>query len=168
MEMPRIKLTNQQGSNFERALLHVPKLKELYDSMYDLLWDEDEIEKEIKEKVRLLLANMNGCQTCMSLSYTGEGLLNEPIQKAVSNQDFSAFAPFDQQLFIFIEKFSRNPKEISEDDIDWLKQFFNEQQVMKLLSFIHLFDGFHKIIVSLDLYDFCSIGGSHNHSKCIH
>jgi hypothetical protein len=29
---------------------------------------------------------------------------------------------------------------------------------MKLLALINLFEGYHKIIVSLDLYDFCSLG----------
>lgn len=156
--MPRIFLPKKELSNFENALTYVSEIKEMYDRLYAFLWEEDGLEKEMKEKIRLLLANINGCQTCMSLSYIGDSAWNEPIKAAVSKDDFSEFPEFEQKLFTFIKKYRRDPKEIIEEEISWLKEFYDEPQIIKLLALINLFDGFHKMIVSLDLYDFCSIG----------
>jgi alkylhydroperoxidase family enzyme len=154
--MPRIQLTENGTSNFEKALNHVPLLKKLYDDLYELLWEEEELNKEAKEKIRLYLANVNGCATCMSLSYVNRSDWNELMMRAFQAGDFSAFTHFDQVLFAFIEKYRINPRSVEERDISSLKTYFSDAGIVKLMAIIHLFDGFHKMIVSLDLYDVCS------------
>ncbi|NHM33523.1 hypothetical protein [Neobacillus terrae] len=158
--MPRIFLPEKEMSNFDTALSLVPEIKDLYDRLYHFLWEEVDLPKDVKEKVRLLLANINGCQTCMSLSYTGDPVWNGPIKRAVNSSDYSGFMEFDRKLFSFITKYRWDPKEITDEETAWLGMHFTETQIIKLLALINLFDGFHKMIVSLDLYDFCSIGGS--------
>ena len=157
--MPRIFLPEKGMSNFDTALSLVPEIKDLYDRLYRFLWEEVDLPKEVKEKVRLLLANINGCQTCMSLSYTGDSAWNELIKDAVNRGNYSGLSAFDQKMFSFITKYRWDPKGITDEETAWLGMHFTETQIIKLLALINLFDGFHKIIVSLDLYDFCSIGG---------
>jgi alkylhydroperoxidase family enzyme len=157
--MPRIKLIEKQGkSNFEKALTYVPEVADAYDALYEQLWNEEGISKGVKEKVRLYLASKNGCATCMSLSYTGAMEQNAAISHAVEHDDFSEFTDWDQQLFAFLETYRSNPRLIKDCDLEWLKDSYKETEIMKLLALINLFDGYHKIIVSLDLYDFCSFG----------
>jgi exopolyphosphatase/pppGpp-phosphohydrolase len=157
--MPRIKLDEKQGeTNFQKALAYVPEVAALYDALYEQLWNEEEISLDVKEKVRLYLANKNGCATCMSLSYTGGMEHNEAIAYAVEHSDFSGFADWDRKLFIFLETYRSNPRLLKDSDLEWLKIYYEEKEIMKLLAFINLFDGYHKMIVSLDLYDFCSLG----------
>jgi alkylhydroperoxidase family enzyme len=62
-------------------------------------------------------------------------------------------------MFSFITKYRWDPKGITDEETAWLGMHFTETQIIKLLALTNLFDGFHKMIVSLDLYDFCSIGG---------
>jgi alkylhydroperoxidase family enzyme len=156
--MPRIKLKEKQGeTNFQKALAYVPEVASLYDALYEQLWNEEGIRQDVKEKVRLYLANKNGCATCMSLSYTGALEQNEAIACAVEQNDFSAFTDWDRQLFVFLETYRSNPRLLKDSDLEWLKIHYEEKEIMKLLALINLFDGYHKMIVSLDLYDFCSI-----------
>jgi alkylhydroperoxidase family enzyme len=157
--MPRIKLNENQGeTNFQKALAYVPEVAALYNALYERLWNEEGITMGVKEKVRLYLANKNGCATCMSLSYTGEMEQNEAIAYAVEHNDFSGFADWDRKLFVFLDTYRSNPRLLKDSDLEWLKNTYDEKEIMKLLALINLFDGYHKMIVSLDLYDFCSLG----------
>lgn len=154
--MPRIKLEINTESKLDAALSYVPEVKVLYDQMYDFLWKEEELPKELKEKIRLYLANVNGCDTCLSLSYVGDAGLNEELTERFSNKSFEGF---EKDLFALIDRYRGNPREVSDQDVAWLSGYFSEAQIIKLMALIHLFDGFHKLIVSLDLYDFCSLKG---------
>lgn len=156
--MPRILLETSGNTNLEKALNYVPTIKKLYDDAYVFLWNEPLIEAELKEKIRLYLANINGCATCMSLSYVSESKWNEPIKQAVQNKDFSNFSKFDQKLFHLIDLYRQNPREVTEEEIKWLQNFYTNEGIMTLLAFINMFDNYHKMIVSLDLYDFCKLG----------
>jgi alkylhydroperoxidase family enzyme len=153
--MPRITLPEREGTNLEKALSKVPTLKSLYDELYHFLWNDRLLSKEIKEKIRLYLAHINGCMTCMSLSYIENEELNVQIAEAIRNNDFSHFSPPEQKLFSFIEQYRISPRSITDQDVEELRHYFTDNQLIHILGLINLFDGFHKIIVSLDLYDFC-------------
>ncbi|PLR99231.1 hypothetical protein [Bacillus sp. T33-2] len=156
--MPRILLSENGNTKFEKALSLVPEVKTQYDRLYDFLWEEQELSGEVKEKIRLYLANLNGCATCMSLSYLGRTDWNEEISGAIRTGDFRGFPELYQKLFAFISQYRTEPHSLADEQITGLKEYFTDRQIIKLLALINLFDGFHKIIVSLDLYDFCSIG----------
>jgi alkylhydroperoxidase family enzyme len=154
--MPRITLPEREGTNLEKALSKAPTLKSLYDELYHFLWNDRLLSKEIKEKIRLYLAHINGCMTCMSLSYIENEELNTQIAEAIRNNDFSHFSMLEQKLFSFIEQYRLSPRSITDQDVEELRHHFTDDQLIHILGLINLFDGFHKIIVSLDLYDFCS------------
>jgi alkylhydroperoxidase family enzyme len=156
--MPRIALPEREGTNLEKALSKTPTLKSLYDELYHFLWNDGLLSKEIKEKIRVYLAHINGCMTCMSLSYIGNEGLNIQIAKAIRNNDFSHFSSPEQKLFSFIEQYRVSPRSITDQNVEELRHHFTDDQLIHILGLINLFDGFHKIIVSLDLYDFCSRG----------
>ncbi|MCM3004272.1 hypothetical protein [Priestia koreensis] len=155
--MPRIQLPAAEGTNFENALSLVPNVKKMYDQLYEDLWSSMLLTKETKEKVRVYLANVNGCATCMSLSYVDDYTLNEQIQSAIQSGDFTSLSAFDQSLFSFIHTYRTAPRKVTDQEIESLTGTWSNEQIMELLAVINLFDGFHKIIVSLDLYDFCSL-----------
>ncbi|MDZ5473617.1 hypothetical protein SM124_18025 [Bacillus sp. 31A1R] len=155
--MARIQLTTEGTTNFEKALNYNPILKKYYDELYEHLWNNTSICKEEKEKVRLYLANKNGCATCMSLSYIENSELNEKITHSMKMGDFTLFSKKEQLLFAFIDKYKHSPREVNSLDIEALNQYYDEKELVELLAIINLFDGFQKIIVSLDLYDFCSL-----------
>lgn len=157
--MVRVDLNTKGSTNFEKALNMNPVLKRLYDELYNQLWNESNIHEIEKEKIRLYLANINGCSTCMSLTYVNNIKLNDQITEAMMAKDFSGFSEFDLLLFSFVKKYRSNPREISDNDILSLKEYFNDRELIELMALINLFDGFHKMIVSLDLYDFCTLGG---------
>ncbi|MBM7703041.1 hypothetical protein [Metabacillus iocasae] len=146
--MAHIQLPKVEGSNFEKALSLIPEVKSLYDQLYEVLWNSHITTKELKERIRLYLANVNGCQTCISLSYVSEFQIN---QEVITEEKWSKE---EQVLFSFIDRYRVTPKEAS---VHELKLFYRDEQITEILALINLFDSFHKIIVSLDLYDFCSL-----------
>lgn len=151
--MARVLLANEEGTNFEKALNLIPHVKRLYDELYDTLWNSDIVEKETKEKIRLYLAGVNGCETCMSMSYVGDKTLNQKVLREKELEEK------DRLLFRFIDVYRVRPRELTDADMDQLKKFYSDTQLLELLAVINLFDQFHKMIVSLDLYDFCSLQG---------
>ncbi|MED3914934.1 alkylhydroperoxidase family enzyme [Priestia megaterium] len=151
--MARVLLANEEGTNFEKALNLIPHVKRLYDELYDTLWNSDIVEKETKEKIRLYLAGVNGCETCMSMSYVGDEMLNQKVLREKELEEK------DRLLFRFIDVYRVRPRELTDADMNQLKKFYSDTQLLELLAVINLFDQFHKMIVSLDLYDFCSSQG---------
>lgn len=151
--MARVLLANEEGTNFEKALNLIPHVKRLYDELYDTLWNSDIVEKETKEKIRLYLAGVNGCETCMSMSYVGDKTLNQKVLREKELEEK------DRLLFRFIDVYRVRPRELTDADMNQLKKFYSDTQLLELLAVINLFDQFHKMIVSLDLYDFCSLQG---------
>ena len=149
--MARVLLANEEGTNFEKALNLIPQVKRLYDELYDTLWNSDIVEKETKEKIRLYLAGVNGCETCMSMSYVGDKTLNQKVLREKELEEK------DRLLFRFIDVYRVRPRDLTDADMDQLKKFYSDTQLLELLAVINLFDQFHKLIVSLDLYDFCSL-----------
>jgi len=151
--MARVLLANEEGTNFEKALNLIPHVKRLYDELYDTLWNSDIVEKETKEKIRLYLAGVNGCETCMSMSYVGDKTLNQKVLREKELEEK------DRLLFRFIDVYRVSPRDLTDADMNQLKKFYSDTQLLELLAVINLFDQFHKLIVSLDLYDFCSLQG---------
>ncbi len=151
--MARVLLANEEGTNFEKALNLIPHVKRLYDELYDMLWNSDIVEKETKEKIRLYLAGVNGCETCMSMSYVGDKTLNQKVLREKELEEK------DRLLFRFIDVYRVRPRELTDAEMNQLKKFYSDTQLLELLAVINLFDQFHKMIVSLDLYDFCSLQG---------
>ncbi|WP_110112128.1 hypothetical protein [Bacillus sp. CGMCC 1.16541] len=146
--MAHIALPQGKGSNFERALSLIPNVKSLYDQLYETLWNSPVTSKELKEKIRLYLASINGCQTCMSLSYVSGFSLNKEVI------DETKWSKEDEMLYAFIDRYRVTPREAN---VEQLTVVYRDEQLLEVLALIHLFDGFHKMIVSLDLYDFCSL-----------
>ncbi|WP_374988378.1 hypothetical protein Q5794_20045 [Priestia megaterium] len=151
--MARVLLANEEGTNFEKALNLILHVKRLYYELYDTLWNSDIVEKETKEKIRLYLAGVNGCETCMSMSYVGDETLNQKVLREKELEEK------DRLLFRFIDVYRVRPRELTDADMNQLKKFYSDTQLLELLAVINLFDQFHKMIVSLDLYDFCSLQG---------
>ncbi|MED4794358.1 hypothetical protein P9683_05125 [Priestia megaterium] len=151
--MARVLLANEEGTNFEKALNLIPHVKRLYDELYDTLWNSDIVEKETKEKIRLYLAGVNGCETCMSMSCVGDETLNQKVLREKELEEK------DRLLFRFIDVYRVRPRELTDANMNQLKKFYSDTQLLELLAVINLFDQFHKMIVSLDLYDFCSLQG---------
>ena len=149
--MARVLLANEEGTNFEKALKLIPHVKSLYYELYDTLWNSDIVEKETKEKIRLYLAGVNGCETCMSMSYVSDETLNQKVLREKELEEK------DRLLFRFIDVYRVRPRELTDADMNQLKKFYSDIQLLELLAVINLFDQFHKMIVSLDLYDFCSL-----------
>ncbi|PGA18089.1 hypothetical protein COL65_10705 [Priestia aryabhattai] len=149
--MARVLLRNEEGTNFEKALNLIPDVKRLYDELYDKLWNSDIVKRETKEKIRLYLAGVNGCETCMSMSYVGDKTLNQKVLREKELEEK------DRLLFRFIDVYRVRPRDLTDADMDQLKKFYSDTQLLELLAVINLFDQFHKLIVSLDLYDFCSL-----------
>lgn len=151
--MARVLLINEEGTNFEKALNLIPHVKRLYDELYDKLWNSDIVKRETKEKIRLYLAGVNGCETCMSMSYVGDKTLNQKVLREEEIEEK------DRLLFRFIDVYRVSPRDLTDADMNQLKKFYSDTQLLELLAVINLFDQFHKLIVSLDLYDFCSLQG---------
>lgn len=74
--MVRVLLVNEEGINFEKVLNLILYVKRLYDEFYDMFWNSDIVEKEIKEKIRFYLVGVNGCEMCMSMLYVGDEMFN--------------------------------------------------------------------------------------------
>lgn len=151
--MARVLLANEEGTNFEKALNLIPHVKRLYDELYDKLWNSDIVKRETKEKIRLYLAGVNGCETCLSMSYVGDKTLNQKVLREEEIEEK------DRLLFRFIDVYRVSPRDLTDADMNQLKKFYSDTQLLELLAVINLFDQFHKLIVSLDLYDFCSLQG---------
>ncbi|TYR81294.1 hypothetical protein FZC66_05385 [Priestia megaterium] len=148
--MARVLLGDEQGTNFEKALSYIPHVKKLYDELYETLWNSQQLDQITKEKIRVYLASVNGCETCLSMSYVSGGEVNQMILEKKST-----LSSKDVQLFSFIKAYREAPRTLTDEDFVEMKKTYTDVQLMELLAVINLFDGFHKMIVSLDLYDFC-------------
>jgi alkylhydroperoxidase family enzyme len=52
--------------------------------------------------------------------------------KALKNYDFANFSDSEKTALIYAEKLTREPWEVTDDDIAGLKQFFSEPQIVDL------------------------------------
>ncbi|MED3930207.1 hypothetical protein ABEY43_05015 [Priestia megaterium] len=89
----------------------------------------------------------------MSMSYVGDETLNQKVLREKELEEK------DRLLFRFIDVYRVRPRELTDADMNQLKKFYSDTQLLELLAVINLFDQFHKMIFSLDLYDFCSLQG---------
>ncbi|MBD1372517.1 hypothetical protein IC620_09140 [Hazenella sp. IB182357] len=151
--MPRIHLTNQVGeSQLEKALSYIPDSKAHINALHHQIWNSSIVSQTLKEQIRLFLAHQNGCVRCMSLSYVHLDTTHQELIQQFEQGDYSSLPLGD-----FIVQYRDNPQLITAKGIEQLRARYSDEQMMEICAWINLIDGLHKMIVSLDLYDFCQV-----------
>ncbi|MBI5973569.1 carboxymuconolactone decarboxylase family protein [Staphylococcus caledonicus] len=105
---------------FQRLLGHQQELMTSWTRLSDLLENDGALSKELKEEIRRMLAQKNGCMYCKAKGEPTGSLKDEKSAVCIG----------------FTEVFIKMGDQIPDNIINVLKENLNEQEIVELVSFI--------------------------------
>ncbi|WP_307893416.1 carboxymuconolactone decarboxylase family protein [Bacillus swezeyi] len=117
--MTRINPSEKGNTPFQRLLGYSESLLSSWTALAEVLAGDGFLSKELKEQVRRVLAQGNGCEYCKAKG-----------KPAIPNQEKTSFA------MGFAEVFLAQRERISDKQFDVLKDVFSEEEIAELTAFI--------------------------------
>ncbi|MCJ2148514.1 carboxymuconolactone decarboxylase family protein [Bacillus paralicheniformis] len=117
--MTRINFSDRGETPFQRLLGHSESLMSNWTALAEELSGDGFLSKELKEQVRRVLAQGNGCEYCRAKGKPG-----------IPNQQKTSFA------MGFAEVFLAQRERVSDRQFDVLKEVFSEEEITELTAFI--------------------------------
>lgn len=118
--MTHIPLSNYGMTPFERLLGHVPTILDKWSHLEDALFQSESFSAEFLEQIRRALAYKNVCQYCM-----------EKAGPPDEQNDGSRLA----EALNAANKFVVDHAAFGKDEINRLKQYFTDNEVIELIAF---------------------------------
>lgn len=118
--MTRISLSSKGDTQFQQLLGHNVEVMKAWGNLGDILEKDGSLSSQLKEQVRRVLAQENGCEYCKAKGKPDLSINDEKISLAVA----------------FAEVFLKERGFIKEDQFHILKQSFTEQEISELCAFI--------------------------------
>ncbi|KAA6449610.1 carboxymuconolactone decarboxylase family protein [Bacillus swezeyi] len=117
--MTRINPSEKGNTPFQRLLGYSESLLSSWTALAEVLAGDGFLSKEVKEQVRRVLAQGNGCEYCKAKG-----------KPDIPNQEKTSFA------MGFAEVFLAQRERISDKQFDVLKEVFSEEEIAELTAFI--------------------------------
>lgn len=117
----RIKFSKTGSSPFEKLIGHNPLILEKWNGLETALFTQTILEANLLEQVRRALAFGNHCEYCMAKA--GKPQLDKANQRL-------------QTAVAFAELYALDHNSISKDHFDLLKEYFLENEIAELITFI--------------------------------
>ncbi len=112
---------SENGDNpLTKLLGHNPILLKNWMTLLDSFYENCNFDPSLQEEVRKAIAYQIGCTYCMSHGCPTEVIQDPKIATAV----------------VFARKVIQTQKQITESDIELLKNYFNDKEISELSSFI--------------------------------
>lgn len=118
--MPIINYTKIGKTPFQQLLGHQPELMSSWTQLSDLLENEGALSKELKEEIRRMLAQKNGCKYCKAKGQPTGNLKDEKSSICIG----------------FTEVFIKMGDQIPDNIIQVLKEGLTDQEIVELVAFI--------------------------------
>jgi|ERR1700722_8041552 len=123
--------------NAQKALAHRPELLKNFLSFYASVGRS--IDRKLYELIYLRVSLINGCHYCAQhhvASSKRVGLTAED-RTALKAGDYSRYADKEKAALVYVEKLTRTPHEIADNDFAELKKHFSDPEIVD----IHLLAG---------------------------
>lgn len=119
-DMTLLEYSNIGNTPFEKLLGHNKNLLKYWNNLSDFLSSDGTISKELKEELRRLLAQQNGCQYCKAKGSPTNKFLNEKSLLCVG----------------FVEVYLKSKQNIPESSISLLKETMTDEEIIELITFV--------------------------------
>jgi alkylhydroperoxidase family enzyme len=145
--MSRIALSNHGSTPFERLLGHSPQILDYWDKLECAFFQSTTFSANFLEQVRRALAFNNQCRYCMAKSGPPDANLED--SRLI-------------EALRFANQFSISHESIDEHEINRLKNFFTEAEIVEFIAFCSFISASQKFGAVLGLknkenYTECSI-----------
>ncbi|GGG94264.1 carboxymuconolactone decarboxylase family protein [Staphylococcus pragensis] len=118
--MTIIQPSNNGSTPFQKLLGHQPELMTSWTQLSDLLENDGALSKELKEEIRRMLAQKNGCKYCKAKGQPTGSLKDEKSSICIG----------------FTEVFIKMGDQIPNNIIEVLKEGLTDQEIVELVAFI--------------------------------
>ncbi len=164
--MPRVTLLDeaagarvegQMGPDARRALAHRPELGSAI-GRYNAAAAASELPHRLHELVRYRIAQLNGCQRCMSYRSEGNedaGVTEELLARVADWRDADEFTPAERAALDFAERFATDHLSIGDELVDELRRHLDDGGVVDLAACVAKYVAIGRLITVLDLDQAC-------------
>lgn len=136
-----------------RVLAHRPDIMRGFLGFYMPLQSEGLLGRKLVELVRMAVAQVNQCSTCLSGQYADAveaGVTPELVGALPYAEDSDRFTPAERAAVVFARKMATNHWEVNDDDFASLYVHFDEKQVVELLMDVAQFIGIGRMFAVVD------------------
>ena len=123
--------------NLIRIAAAMPKTMEAEMEAWDALKKEGTINKRLLGEVFYVVSRSNECGHCMGHIVFGAEAAKAPIEKVLDIDFEGNLDPRRRATFAFARKVSRDPHSVSPADIESLRPFFKDTQIVELILVIN-------------------------------
>ncbi len=128
--------------NLIRIAAVMPKTMEAEMEAWDALRREGTVDKRLLSDVFYVVSKSNECGHCMghivfSAGLRETGAAKKPIEKVLDIDAESSLDPRRRATFAFARKVSRDPHSVGPADIESLRPFFKDKQIVELILVIN-------------------------------
>ncbi|RKS97422.1 alkylhydroperoxidase family enzyme [Chryseobacterium defluvii] len=129
-KMTRIPFSENGNTAFEKLIGHNVTILHNWNQLEETFWQSTSLDKELLEQVRRTMAFENGCEYCMVKG---------------GKADFDSSEMKISIAAAFAELFCKDHHSIISGHFDLLKEYFTDQQISELCTFISFINASQKL-----------------------
>ena len=141
------------SSNIVRAYALAPKVMEAEDVWSKGVMYTGFLPRELKEAIATTVSITNDCYYCANSHAYALTLAGGETKEAIACKqlDFNSFGESEQAALKFTQKAVKDPKSISQEDINQLKEYYSEGEIVEIVTVIQQFMGYNWFVTILGL-----------------
>jgi len=123
--------------NAQKVMAHRPEMLKTFLSFYVSVGRS--LDRKLYELIYIRVSIINGCNYCLQhhLASSKRGGVTPEDWQALKTGDYGRFSDAERAALQYADKVTRAVAEITDPDVDGLKQYFSEPQILD----IHLLTG---------------------------
>lgn len=136
-----------------RILAHRPDIMQPFLDFYMSLQQNGMLDIKLVELVRMAVAQINQCSTCLSGQYAAAveaGVTQELVNALPIAEHDDRFSPAERAAIGFAKKMARNHWEVNDDDFAQLYEHFDKKEVVELIMDVVQFIGIGRMFAVID------------------
>jgi len=117
----------------------VPEAFDAWTHMYDTVQELNDVPTTVKELATLLIYMRIGCVMCLdfaTVSARMKGVTEEKLMELPQYKTSSLFSEEEGAVLRFAEAMTRTPADVTDEEFEALKEFYNDTQLMELIFHI--------------------------------
>lgn len=133
---------------FKTLALRPPVMKATLDLLGSLMLGGT-VDRKLKEKVALKVSSINKCNYCISAHSMILRRLGVPDAEIKLIEEPSKLPTAERVCLEYVEKVTKDPNGISDQEFDELKKHFTQEQIVEITAVAGLFNYFNKFLDAL-------------------
>lgn len=136
-----------------RAIAHRPDIVRRFVDFYWPLQTEGRLGRKLVELVRLSIAQINQCKSCLGGRYDdafAEGLTEEMIEALPQAERSALFTAAEKAAIAYAQKMATDHYSVGDDDFARLYEHFDQATVVELCMCVAQFIGVGRMFAVLD------------------